>query len=105
MPSDFFVPSTISNQAQLAMAAFSLELRTFDLPRPDDFEGWRQTHASFEELFQPLFFIDGVLERIDKLPDDKKIVVLNKVQSEINNLIDKLGDYFEIDTEKLRKQD
>ncbi|MCG8587439.1 MAG: alpha/beta hydrolase [Pirellulales bacterium] len=53
MPNDFYVPTTISNQAQLAMAAFSLELRNFDLPEPDDLDGWRQANASFIEMFQP----------------------------------------------------
>lgn len=69
MPSDFFVPTTISREAQLAMAAFSLELRNFDLPDPDDAKGWRRTHASFEELFAPRN--DKVVARYEPLIEQR----------------------------------
>jgi circadian clock protein KaiC len=58
-----------------------------------------------EELFQPLFFIEGVMGRIEGLSEDKQKAVIDKVKTEIDDIIVKLGKYLDIDVEKFRKQD
>jgi acetyl esterase/lipase len=49
---DFVVPSTISVEARAAAAGHTLENRNFELPMPDDVEGWREAWQGNEEFWK-----------------------------------------------------
>jgi acetyl esterase/lipase len=46
---DFQGPSTISPEAQKALAQFSRAARNMELPAADDVEGWKKVQAAFEK--------------------------------------------------------
>ncbi len=48
---DFYVPSTISKQAQEHMVLYTLAGRDIPLPEPSDLQGWRNKRAAIEEIF------------------------------------------------------
>jgi circadian clock protein KaiC len=59
---------------------------------------------TIEEVFQPLFFVEGMMDLFTKAKDDTaRKAVAEKVQLQIDNVVNKLGDYFDIDPRKIKK--
>ncbi|MCX7918170.1 MAG: hypothetical protein N3A72_00910 [bacterium] len=59
---------------------------------------------TIEEIFQPLFFVEGMMELLNKARDNReRKMVAEKVQSQIEHVITKLGEYFDIDPRKFKK--
>ncbi|MFB3896063.1 MAG: ATPase domain-containing protein [bacterium] len=59
---------------------------------------------TIEEVFQPLFFVEGMMGLFTKAKDDKaRKAVAEKVQLQIENVVKKLGEYFDIDPKKIKK--
>lgn len=48
---DFYVPPTISEQAQKHLSFYTVAGRDIPLPKPDDLEGWRKKRAAIEDFF------------------------------------------------------
>ena len=46
---DFYIPTTISPEAQQALAKFSRTVRNAPLPAPGDIEAWKKVQAEFEK--------------------------------------------------------
>jgi circadian clock protein KaiC len=60
---------------------------------------------TIEEVFQPLFFVEGMMDLFTKAKDDvARKAVADKVQTQIDNVIKKLGEYFDIDPRKIKNQ-
>ncbi|MDI6784536.1 MAG: ATPase domain-containing protein, partial [bacterium] len=60
---------------------------------------------TIEEVFQPLFFVEGMMDLFIKAQDDTaRKAVADKVQSQVDNVITKLGEYFDIDPRKIKQQ-
>lgn len=63
-----------------------------------------QYRETIEEVFQPLFFVEGMMDLFTKAKDDlARKAVAEKVQMQVENVIKKLGEYFDIDPRKIKK--